>query len=139
MSTIKISAAMLMLLVLLLVSPPTVQAAPAQPVSCAYGLQDQRDMAGYYVSDEEALAIEVYPCGGIYVAWDSPTGPRNAGYITIRPLRGGGYIARLADEWVVGLDGKLTITVKPAERGWIQVLTINQYGQDMRVHRLRRL
>ena len=133
----KISAAILMVAFLFTATPS--YAAPAQPGFCAYGLQDQRDMSGYYISDEEALAVEVFPCGGIYVTWDSNIGPRNAGYITKKVLQGGGYIAALADEWDIGLDGKYTITVKPAERGWIQVMTINQYGQDQRVHRLRRL
>jgi hypothetical protein len=134
----KISAAILVVLFLFTAIPT--YAAPAQPGVCAYNLQPQNDRAGYYVSDTEAMAVEVFPCGGIMVTWDDTLNrPRNAGYITKKVLQGGGYIAALADEWDIGLDGKYTITVKPAERGWIQVMTINQYGQDQRVHRLRRL
>lgn len=137
MNTRKISAAVLMVLFLFTTTP--IYAAPLQPGFCPASMHDQRDMVGYYVSDTEAMAVEVFPCGGIMVTWDSNIGPRNAGYITKKVLQGGGYIAALADEWDIGLDGKYTITVKPAERGWIQVMTINQYGQDQRVHRLRRL
>jgi hypothetical protein len=133
----KISAAILVSLFLFTATPT--YAAPARPGVCAYGLQPQHDMAGSYVSDEEMLAVEIMPCGGVYVAWDSKNGPKDAGYITKKTIQGGGYIAALADEWDTGLDGKYTVTVKPAERGYIQLLTINQYGQDQRVHRLRRL
>jgi hypothetical protein len=106
---------------------------------CMPGAFESGDMAGVY----EAVDIQVIvgPCGGIGVQWANDYGLHEAGYYGIDRLIGGGIIAGLTDPdpYVRSLDGRNTVAIKPAEVGYVQVVTIDATGKNLRVYRLRKV
>jgi len=123
--------------------PPTSAAPVAQecPVPGSYGFP-QADMAGVYVSPQHMMRVEVYPCGGSIIVWDNQFGRHTSVYASVGRLPGGGIAMRgtMPDPMSGGyLDNAYTTGVKPAEAGFIQVITISPYGDAIRVYRLQKL
>ena len=112
---------------------------PAAAQGCNQGGLDQSDFAGVYISPAHQMRVEVFPCGGLGITWDNAYGRHQAAYVSIERLEGGGVIGRRMDGYApVTLDNANGVIVKPAEPGWIEVMTFSPYG-DMRVYRLAKL
>lgn len=124
---------------LILVASP-VSAAPAEQ-PCNPGVITQFDMAGVYTSMESLMRLTVYPCGGMHLLWSNPAGTHEAVYATTERLPADGVIARIyqADPFVRSLDGRNVIGVKPAEPGFIQIITMGPFLDDVRVYRLQKM
>lgn len=118
---------------------PTPEAAAAQ--GCLPGAFRQDDLAGTYISPENRMRLTVFPCGGSVVLWENHFGMHEAGYRGQERVEGGGFFARLAipDPVVRSLDGRDMIWVKPAEPGWVQIVTVSPFGDEIKVYRLRKL
>ena len=115
--------------------PTPVAAAPAAPAEtqCARSATTQADMAGVYRAS--MLYVEIFPCGGIYVEWTNGSGTHAAGYIT-EAHASDGVIAI----WQRGdaLDGQPGLIVKAAERGYVQIATVDSDLNIIQVYRLRK-
>jgi hypothetical protein len=101
----------------------------------------QDDMAGVYISPEVLMRVEIYPCGGSVVEWDNVYGRHAAAYSGRVRLAGGGIGARgMTPDPIVGyLDNTTTLGFKPADPGYIQVITVSPYGDVMGIYRLQKL
>lgn len=119
-------------------APPAAQAAPAEQ-ACDPGAFRQHDMAGVYVDPIVMMRVEVFACGGIYVQWDNVYGTHAAAYFTNTRLSGGGVAATVAPASGTPLDGSRRLGVKPAEPGYVQVITLGVYDETYRVYRLRKI
>jgi hypothetical protein len=128
----------LVLAVMLL--PTGTALAQMQPV-CYGNAFRQDDMAGVYVSQEATMRVEIYRCGGSMVVWDNLYGRHAAAYAGRTRLPGGGIGAfGMSPDPLVGyLDGALTIGYKPAEPGFIQVVTVNPYGGIVGIYQLQKI
>ena len=114
--------------------PTPVAAAPAAPaVQCVADATTQHDMAGVYRAS--SMSVEIFPCGGIYVEWSNASGKHAAGYVT-EAHASDGVIAILhrGD----GLDGQPGLIVKAAERGFVQIATVDSDLNIVRVYRLQK-
>jgi len=120
---------------------PSTTMAQQMPQPCAGGEIDSRSMYGVYLADEYRLRLDIAPCGGVTVLWASPSGTHRAIYSGNEATPGGGFIARVIfpDPIARSLDNRNVIWVKPAEAGWIQVVTMSPFGDDLRVYRLRKI
>ena len=98
-------------------------------------------MAGIYLSFEHAIRLTIYPCGGSELFWSNEYGTHRAVYLSRERLPGGGMTATVyyPDPWVRSLDGRNAIGIKPAEPGWVQLITIGPFGDNPRVYRLRKI
>lgn len=119
---------------------------PAQPThaaplsqACQAGAFRQHDMAGVFVSPESRMRVEIFACGGSYLQWDNQYGTHYAIYYSDTRLPGGGVAATLMPNGLIGLDGVTRVGYKPAEAGWIQVITADPYGGIYGVYRLRKV
>lgn len=121
---------------LLLALVPTVASAQ----TCQPDAFRQADLAGSYVSAEAAMQVTVYPCGSIGVRWSNVYGTHEAGYYGVIRYADGAILARLAmpDPVVGSLDNRPGLIVKPAEPGYIQVLTPLPEPDQWQVYRLRK-
>ncbi|MFN8632797.1 MAG: hypothetical protein U0893_03005 [Chloroflexota bacterium] len=115
-------------------------AAPADAPYCYNTATVTYDMAGQYYAPDIPAAIEVNTCGGVQIAWDNSTGRHNAFYGAVDRLNGGGFIAR-ADEAQDGVfpNGARLIGIKPAERGYMQLITTNENRDITGVYRLQKV
>lgn len=112
----------------------------AHAQECTPGALTQHDMAGVYVNPESPMRVEVYPCGGIYLQWDNAYGTHRAVYGATNRLPGGGVAATgLRSERGVFLDDSARLGVKPAEPGYVQVITLGVYDETFRVYRLKKI
>lgn len=126
-------------LLLFLIPATPVQAQPSSVTpDCPFVAYPQYDMAGVYVDPSIPMRVRVFPCGGVTITWDNLYGRHEAHYVTTQPLVGGGLIARghEPDPRVGYLDGTSTVGVKPAEPGFVQVITVSPYGEIVAVYRL---
>lgn len=117
-------------------------ALPASAVSCAeLGLLDQSDLAGIYVDPSIPMRVQVYPCSGVRVLWDNPYGRHEAYYSMTVRVESGGVIGHghTPDPRVGYLDNAYTIGVKPAEVGFVQIITVSPYGEIVGVYRLPKM
>lgn len=137
MRTLAIIAAVIAML--LMPVPAEAQGQMLQP--CAPYETDTKDLAGTYVSPANRMRITVYLCGGTSVLWENEYGMHEAGYLANERMEAGGFIARVVIFDPIGrsLDGRNTIWVKPAEVGYIQIVTMSPFGTDLRVYRLRKI
>lgn len=127
------------LLVAVTMTTTTAQAAPSEQRGCAPGVVRQDDMAGTYESS--TMHVEIYPCGGSYVQWTNIYGLHYAVYVAAdRHVTGGiyAYPTGTGSHAGASLDSATVIGYKPAERGYIQVLTANDAGV-IGVYRLRKI
>jgi hypothetical protein len=125
-------------------APTPADAAPAEaPVTpCAATAFRQHDMAGVYVSPVHQMRVEIFPCGGSFLQWGNAYGDHMSGYGGEERISGGGIFAYgIRPDPVLGryLDNSAAIAFKPAEVGYIQVITVGMYGEDLRVYRLRKI
>lgn len=127
------------LVALLLVASPVSAAPLEQP--CNPGVITQFDMAGTYVSMEHLMRLTVYPCGGMHLLWSNTAGTHEAVYATTERMPDGGLIARVyqPDPFVRSLDGRNVMGVKPAEPGFIQIITIGPFVDDPHIYRLQKM
>lgn len=131
-------AAVLAVLLLFSSQLGSAEAAPAtQP--CNLNVHHQYDMAGVYVSSYHQMRLEAYPCGGTFLQWGNQYGTHYASYVTTGRLPGGGMSAVTLDVTPVGLDGVKVIIYKPAEPGWIEVLSVSPYAEMVGLYRLRKI
>lgn len=109
--------------------------------TCHPGLIAQGDLAGTYVSQESLMRLTIYPCGGSHLLWSNTYGTHEAVYVTSERLPDGGLVSALyqPDPVVGSLDGRNTIGVKPAEPGYLQLVTIGPFLDNPRVYRLRKM
>ena len=126
----------LTLVLALSVVPGAVQAAPAEQ-ACGYNTVNASDMAGTYSAP--GMMVVVFPCGGIYVQWDNAYGTHAAAYTTQDRVPGQGIIARSDAANVRRLDTSNVLGVKAAERGYVQIFTVNDFTGEERVYRLRKI
>jgi hypothetical protein len=128
-------------ILVLLSAAPTAQAAPAAPGAplCSSNAVTQFDMAGIYRGD--AIHLEMYPCGGSYLIWRNAYGTHTATYYALMPLDGGGMLVQGVepDPTIRAyMDGSYGMVIKPAERGFIQIVTVNRFEQ-VSVYLLRKM
>jgi hypothetical protein len=116
--------------------PTPAAAAPAAPAAqCTDDATTQFDMAGTYSSGDRALLVKVFPCGGIYVEWTNRSGTHAGAYAT-EVHASDGVVATLASG--EALDGQPHLAVKAAERGYVQVGTIDASLKVVNIYRLRK-
>ena len=108
----------------------------AQPF-CPAGQMDQSDMAGTYVSQD--MRVDITPCGSSLVTWLNDYGIHRAEYGGTQRLEGNGIIALLYSDQPYGLDNRRAVWYKPAERGFIQLVTTDSMATDIRVYRLQKV
>jgi hypothetical protein len=94
-------------------------------------------MAGTYTN--ASMTVVVYPCGGIYVEWENAFGMHAASYTTVQRVPGEGVIARADRSNDIRLDTSTGLGVKAAERGFVQIITVNDITNEDRVYRLRKI
>lgn len=133
-----VAAAILGALMLMATQLGTVQAAPVEQ-ACRYGAFRQDDMVGVFVSQAAMMRVEIYACGGTFVQWENAYGSHFAMYAGTNRLPGGGIAASKMAESVESLDGTNRIGFKPAEIGFIQVITVDDYGQLRGLYRLQKI
>jgi hypothetical protein len=111
-----------------------------QTGDCAPGVPSAADLASVYRSFEAAMQITVYPCG-VEVLWSNENGTHRAGYAITGRFNDGGLLARIQepDPWVGSLDGRVGIGVKPAEPGFLQVITTGPFADNVRIYRLQKV
>jgi hypothetical protein len=116
-------------------------AAHAQETPCPAGTLAQHDLAGIYVDPSLPMRVKVWPCSGVTITWDNPYGRHQAYYSMSMAVPSGGVIGhgRTPDPSVGYLDNATTLGVKPAEVGFIQVLTVDPYGNIVGVYRLPKM
>jgi opacity protein-like surface antigen len=113
------------------------QAAPAEQ-PCRIGAVTQFDLVGVYVSQAEAMRLEVYPCGGSLIQWTNAYGEHYAAYGTNKRLVTGGFAATPLDSFS-RLDNTPVIGVVPAEPGFVNVMTVTAYGDLIGSYHLRKI
>lgn len=111
----------------------------AHAQGCAPGVVRQDDMAGVYADPVAMMRVEVYACGGIYVQWDNQYGTHAAAYGTDARVPQGGVTATVLPNMGVPLDGSRRLGVKPAEVGYVQVITLGVYDDTYRAYRLKKI
>lgn len=133
----RVLTALALALVVVVAGAGVAQAAPAEQLcDPAAGGIAQHDFAGVYVSAVHQMRVEVFPCGGIFLQWTNPYGDHHAVYVTQRRLGDGTIIAEHAR--AERLDGSYAMGLKPAEPGYVQLITADRYGSDVRIYRLRK-
>jgi hypothetical protein len=118
---------------------PFLEAPVAHAQACATQAFRQYDMAGVYTSASQMMRVEVYPCGGTFVMWDNSYGTHYAGYYSVQRLPGGGIGMRVYPDSPEKLDSAQTLGIKPAEPGYIQVITVSPYGDILGIYRLQKI
>jgi hypothetical protein len=132
MKTITIVASMLALVFLVSASPAHAQGPCRPDLVCA------EDMAGLYISPESLMRVTIFPTGTVHVLWQNEYGYHEMTYRTTERLAGGGLIAT-SIAGTPGLDGRMSIGIKPAEPGTVQAFTASPFLTDLRVYRLEKL
>lgn len=132
----RIAALALVVAALLFVGPE-----PAYAQACPAGTLWQGDMAGVYLDPTLPMRVQVYPCSGVHILWDNAYGRHSAYYRMTIQAPGGGVIGHgfEPDPHVGYLDNAYTIGVKPAEPGFVQLITVDPYGNFVGVYRLPKL
>lgn len=115
-------------------------AAPSAAPPCYNTPTPTYDMAGLYLAPELPARIEVNACGGVEIIWENSSGRHDALYAATDRLPGGGFVA-VADVALGGVfpNGAEVIGIKPAERGAIQLITSDPYGNITGVYRLTKV
>lgn len=115
-------------------------AAPYQPRTiCNVEDFQQKDMAGTY--EQRDLLLIMYPCGSSLIAWTNAYGEHVSGYYSWDRVPGGGVVAYgfyPDPEINAYLDTVRTIMIKPAEPGWVQLMTITDEDVIRRIYRLKK-
>lgn len=122
--------------------PTLITPAAAAPVEqiCQLGAFTQFDMAGTFVSPQHQMRVEIYPCGGSTIQWDNAFGTHLATYYSTNRIPGGGVAAGKYEAYNgIYLDGASRVGFKPAEPGFMQTITIGDYGDNIKVYRLRKI
>jgi hypothetical protein len=101
---------------------PFLEAPVAHAQACATQAFRQYDMAGVYTSASQMMRVEVYP-------W----------YYSVQRLPGGGIGMRVYPDSPEKLDSAQTLGIKPAEPGYIQVITVSPYGDILGIYRLQKI
>jgi hypothetical protein len=132
----RIAVAAILVAVLLAGTPGATYADTCRPE--AFRLDD---MAGTYINPESPMRVEVYPCGGVYLQWDNVYGTHRAIYYGTRRSTGGGFAAEgvRAEPAGVFLDDSFRMGIKPAEPGFVQIVTLGVYDETFRVYRLKKI
>lgn len=137
---VAIMALVALLFSLLPSNTPPANAAPADQRGCAANAFLQFDMAGTFTSPY--MNLEIYPCGGSYLSWSNQAGFHYATYYSSERIPGGGVGARgMTPDPNTGmyLDASYVIGFKPAEPGFIQVITLSPNGAIRGVYRLQKI
>jgi hypothetical protein len=117
--------------------PLPVEAAP----NCYTQYVPTSDMAGAYYAPDLSAYIEVNACGGVEIVWENSRGVHNAQYSSTSRIRGGGFFARAYSAYDGTYpNGAGMIGIKPAERGYIQMATFDQFANltgEYRLHKIR--
>lgn len=121
------------LLALVALSP-----SPAHAEAPCPGSPDTSDMAGLYLSQESLIRLHLTECGSVGVLWENAYGTHDVPYHVVDGLRGGGVVA-VTDSGGFGLDGRVSIGIKPAEPGFVQIITLSPFGTDLRVYHLAKI
>ena len=109
--------------ILLLSTSPTPQASAAMGVPTW-------DMAGAYDAPDFQATVVIHPNGTAGIVWDNQYGRLVAEYIAVSRIPGGGFVAESDDSVNPFLpNGARVIAIKPAERGYIQLITFDQNTQ----------
>lgn len=116
-------------------------AAPLRPDQpCIGNAFQQYDMAGIYES--RYVRVIMLPCGTVRVSWINDYGEHHALYYSEDRIPSGGVVAYgYQPDQNIGayLDAVVTLLIKPAEPGWIQVATITDADTIRRVYRLQKV
>ena len=126
-------ALIIVTLVVAALVPSVALAAPAQP-QCSRAAATQFDMAGAYRAG--TLYVEIFPCGGIYVEWTNTSGTHSASYVTDAHASDGVIAIFNTGEAFGSQPG---LIVKAAERGYVQVATVDSSLNVVDVYRLRKI
>lgn len=129
----EIGAAILVAVLLTLMLPNM-----AHAQGCPVGSHWQRDMAGMYVSEYHQMKVDVHNCGLVVVTWRNHNGWHSADYGTVESVHSGGIIATLLHDQPYGLDGRYAVGVKPAEPGYVQIITVDSERGTTRTYRLEK-
>lgn len=124
---------------LTLVTVPTPAEAITAAQSCARNAFRQDAMAGTYWGTDRPIMATIFPCGGTYLQWRGTDGlDHEAIYAGFENLRGGGFIAEVMQEDpIAGTPwGTRTITLKPAEPGYIQAIFYLTQTREFQILRL---
>lgn len=129
----RIIAAFALVAALLVLTGGAALAAPQCPLAAQV-----QDFVGTYASDTHDLGVHVYPCGGLLVEWEGTAGSRSAAYGVV-DRTDDGIIASALPESRYQYDNRSAIGLKAAERGFVQLMTIERDGRDLHVWRLRKV
>jgi hypothetical protein len=113
--------------------PTTVEA----QARCAPGAVTQFDMVGVYAN--ENITAQLYPCGGSALYWTNAYGEHTAIYGAVSKVPGEGVVCRVLPASIEMLDAAEVIGFKAAERGFIQVFTVDRFGNIVGVYRLQKI
>lgn len=125
----------LALVIGMLLSVPS--AASASTV-CRGGTWTTEDLAGLYVSQPNQMVVQVQPCGMVDIVWYNAYGRHQATYLATTRYQGGEIVAAGIVNGGAFLDDSHTMGIKPAEPGFIQVVTAGAYFGP-RVYRLEKI
>lgn len=129
-------AALSLIVAVLLATAP----GDAHAQACAPGALRLDDMAGVYVNPASPMRVEVFPCGGVYLQWENVYGTHRAIYYGTGRVAGGGFAAEgVRSERGVFLDDSFHMGIKPAELGYVELVTLGVYDETFRVYRLRKI
>lgn len=131
-----IAAGAVLVVVLLALVPGS-----AHAQGCLSGQFAQADIAGVYENVAAPMTVAVSPCGAVLIRWANASGWHDASYRTQHRMPDGGLIARVTnpDPWVGPLDGQMGLGLKPAEPGFLQMMTANQAEDWVRIYRLKKI
>jgi hypothetical protein len=112
---------------LLAFTAPIASAAPVLPVevSAVVATAPTYDMMGTYSAPELRAVVVVSADGHAGIGWDNDYGRHYAFYEATQRIPGGGFMAigtRAEDGYP---NGSRMIAIKPAERGFIQLVTFD--------------
>jgi hypothetical protein len=117
-----------------------VPTADAAPRPCPTDAVQAWDMSGVYESQYMLLVVD--GCGTAHLSWLNQFGEHRSSYAVVDTLPRGGYIAYgYAPDPGLGLflDNMPVLVIKPAERGYIQIASVESDVRTVyQVYRLRK-
>jgi hypothetical protein len=131
MRYLKLAAIAALAALLLLTFTAPAYAAPAQPVDVG-STAPTFDMMGTYSAPDLNAAIGIDATGYAMIVWDNDYGRHTALYEATERIPGGGFMAvgvsAASDIYPVG---SRVIAIKPAEKGFIQLVTFDPYSHQI--------